>query len=219
VSETNDLQALEAALRAATPELAADDALPDLSAAAQAAGLLDVAYATLDSPVGRLLVAATETGVVRVAYLDGDGDPAPVLAQLAARVSPRVLAAPRRLDRARRELDEYFTGRRTRFELPQDWRLIRGFAREVLSATYRVPYGSVASYREVATAAGSPRAVRAAGTALGRNPLPIVVPCHRIVHSGGGLGGYTGGLERKRALLGIESGASGPWGESRAGTE
>jgi methylated-DNA-[protein]-cysteine S-methyltransferase len=126
------------------------------------------------------------------------------LERLAAGVSPRILAAPRRLDPARRELDEYFAGRRREFDLPLDWQLVRGFSRRVLEATARVPFGGLASYREMATAAGSPRAVRAAGNALGHNPLPIVVPCHRIVRTGGALGGYTGGLERKRALLAIE---------------
>lgn len=176
--------------------------LPDLSAAAARAGLLDVGYATLDSPVGRLLLAATPAGLVTVAYVDGDEGAA--LERLAGRISPRVLAAPQRVDAARRELDEYFAGRRRVFDLELDWRLTRGFGRRVLQATARVPFGELASYRSVATAAGSPRAVRAAGNALGANPLPIVVPCHRIVRTGGGLGGYTGGVERKRALLGIE---------------
>jgi methylated-DNA-[protein]-cysteine S-methyltransferase len=131
-----------------------------------------------------------------------------VLEQLAARVSPRVLAAPRKLDQPRRELDQYFAGRRRHFEIPQDWQLIRGFARRVLDATARVPYGSTSTYKQMATAAGSPRASRAAGNALGSNPLPIVVPCHRILHATGGLGGYTGGLEKKRLLLAVESGQS-----------
>jgi methylated-DNA-[protein]-cysteine S-methyltransferase len=185
------------------PGVAARRPLPDLTAAAAAAGLLDVAYATLESPVGKLLLATTPRGLVRIAYLDTDDD-APVLAQLASRISPRVLAAPRELDRARRELDEYFRGQRVRFELPLDWQLSAGFGRRVLEATARIPYGSLSSYREVATAAGSARASRAAGNALGANPLPIVVPCHRVVRSGGAIGGYTGGLERKRALLSVE---------------
>ena len=178
---------------------------PDLSAAAAGARLLDVAYATLDSPVGTLLLAATPRGLARVAYLDpgAPGEEA-VLADLAARISPRVLSAPRKLDRPRRELDEYFNRRRTRFELPQDWRLMRGFARRVLEATAQIPYGSLSTYKQVAAEAGSPRGSRAAGNALGGNPMPIVVPCHRVVHSTGGLGGYTGGLERKRALLEVE---------------
>jgi methylated-DNA-[protein]-cysteine S-methyltransferase len=187
------------ALRA---ELGAAEA-PDIAPPAWAAGLLDVAYATEDSPVGRLLLAATRRGLVRVAYLDGDEDA--VLADLAVRISPRILTAPARLDEARRELDEFFAGRRRHFELRVDWRLTAaGFARRVLRATARIPYGDVSTYAGVAAAAGSPRAYRAAGTALGHNPLPIVVPCHRVLHAGGGLGGYTGGLERKRVLLEIE---------------
>jgi methylated-DNA-[protein]-cysteine S-methyltransferase len=179
---------------------------PDVSAAAAAAGLLDVAYATLDSPVGTLLVAVTAQGLVRLAYLDGGEEEADVLEQLARSVSPRVLAAPRRLDEPRRELDEYFTGRRRQFELPLDWRLTSGFSRRVLEATARIPYGDTATYKQVATEAGNARAYRAAGNALGSNPIPIIVPCHRILHSGGGLGGYTGGLERKRVLLAVEGG-------------
>ncbi len=175
--------------------------LPDLTEAAARAGLLDVAYASLDSPVGRLLLAATPRGLVRLAYAD---DEEAVLEQLARTVSPRMLAAPRRLDEPRRELEQYFAGQRQQFELPLDWRLARGFGRRVLRATARIPYGSVSSYQKVASAAGSPRGSRAAGNALGANPLPIVVPCHRVLHSGGGLGGYTGGVERKQRLLGIE---------------
>ncbi len=177
--------------------------LPDITERAAAAGLLDVAYTTYDSPLGPLLLAATETGLVRLGYLDSAGEDA-LLEDLAARVSPRVLAAPRRLDEPRRELQEYFDGARTRFELALDWRLTRGFSRRVLEVTARIPFGSVSTYRSVAETAGSPRASRAAGNALGANPLPIIVPCHRVLHSTGGLGGYTGGLERKRALLSLE---------------
>ena len=178
---------------------------PSIAEAAAAAGLLDVAYATLDSPVGRLLLARTEVGLVRLAYVDGGADEA-VLADIAARVSPRLLAAPRRLDEPRRELDEYFAGRRRDFEVTLDMRLMTAFTRRVLTATAAIPYGEVSTYREVAVRAGSPRGSRAAGNALGANPLPIIVPCHRVLHSGGGLGGYTGGLERKRTLLAIERG-------------
>jgi methylated-DNA-[protein]-cysteine S-methyltransferase len=177
---------------------------PSFTAAALDAGLVDVAYARHDSPVGTLLLAGTDRGLVRLAYLDGDGQDA-ALAELAARVSPRILHAPARLDGARRELDEFFTGTRTTFGIPLDWRLAgQGFARRVLGATARIPYGATSSYAQVADGAGSPRAFRAAGTALGHNPLPIVIPCHRVLRSGGGLGGYTGGVERKRALLAIE---------------
>jgi methylated-DNA-[protein]-cysteine S-methyltransferase len=180
--------------------------LPDLEAAAAAAGLIDIAYATLDSPAGRLLLAATPRGLVRLAYLDGGEQEDAVLEQLARRVSPRILAAPRRLDEPRRELEQYFESVRNRFEIPLDWQLTRGFGRRVLEATARIPFGSVSTYKRVATEAGSPRGSRAAGNALGANPLPIVVPCHRVLHSTGGIGGYTGGLDRKRLLLAIESG-------------
>ncbi len=145
----------------------------------------------------------TPRGLVRLAYLGADGEE-PVLEDLAAHISPRVLAAPRRLDEPRRELDQYFAGRRQRFEVVVDWQLVHGFARRVLQATARIPFGSVSSYKLIATDAGSPRAFRAAGNALGTNPLPIIVPCHRVLHADGGLGGYTGGLERKRVLLSVE---------------
>jgi methylated-DNA-[protein]-cysteine S-methyltransferase len=200
---TNDNHTLERALAAAASH-GAEPPLPDLTDAARAAGLLDVAYATLDSPVGRILLASTERGLVRLAYLDAGEDEDVTLSELAARISPRVLAAPRRLDEPRRELDEYFAGRRRQFELQLDWQLTRGFGRRVLQATARIPYGLLSSYKLVATEAGSPRGSRAAGNALGSNPLPIIVPCHRVVHAGGGLGGYTGGLERKQVLLAVE---------------
>jgi methylated-DNA-[protein]-cysteine S-methyltransferase len=178
---------------------------PAIVDAAAAAGLLDVAYARLDSPVGTLLLATTSVGLARLAYVDDEREDA-VLADMADRLSPRILSAPRRLDEPRRELDEYFTGRRHQFELPLDLRLMSAFARRVLTATAAIPYGSVSTYKDVATRAGSPRGFRAAGHALGSNPLPIVLPCHRVLHSSGGLGGYTGGLERKRTLLAIERG-------------
>jgi len=198
--------ALERTLKLTAAQLD-DSAPPDLGEAAAAAGLLDVAYATLESPVGTLLLASTPAGLVRLAYVD-HADQESVLADLAARVSPRVLAVPRRLDEPRRELDEYFAGRRKQFELPIDWSLTRGFARRVLEATALIPFGSVSSYKQVAAEAGSPRGSRAAGNALGSNPLPIVVPCHRVLHADGGLGGYTGGLERKLVLLRVEGVAS-----------
>jgi methylated-DNA-[protein]-cysteine S-methyltransferase len=180
------------------------DTLPRIDEAAAAAGLLDVAYATFDSPVGKLLLARTPRGLVRLAYLDAGSDEEAVLTRLAGTVSPRVLASPRRLDQPRRELDEYFAGRRRRFEVPLDWQLTRGFGRRVLEATARIPFGSSSTYKQMAADAGSPRASRAAGNALGANPLPIIVPCHRVLHVSGGLGGYTGGLERKRRLLEVE---------------
>jgi methylated-DNA-[protein]-cysteine S-methyltransferase len=179
-----------ARLRAAVARRAADD------------GLLDVAYGTHDSPLGPLTVMVTPRGLVRLSY-SGEGITAQ-LDEIADRVSPRILEAPERTDAVRRQLDEYFAGRRHGFDVPIDWRLVRGFAGEVLRATARIPFGSVSSYREVATEAGSPNAYRAAGNALGSNPIPIVVPCHRVLHAGGGLGGYTGGLERKRYLLELE---------------
>ena len=165
-------------------------------------GLLDVAYGTLDSPLGRLTLFVTPRGLVRLSY---PGEPIEEqLDELAATVSPRLMAAPERTDAARRQLDEYFAGERHDLEVPIDWRLLHGFREQVLRATARIPFGQVSTYREIATEAGSPNAYRAAGNALGSNPVPIVVPCHRVLHAGGGLGGYTGGLDRKRFLLGIE---------------
>jgi methylated-DNA-[protein]-cysteine S-methyltransferase len=166
-------------------------------------GLVDVAYTHVDSPLGPLLVAGTERGLVRLSYVDFR-DEEDVLASLAQKVSPRVLEAPARLDSVRRELDEYFEGRRSSFDLDIDWQLMGDFQRRVLGATAAIPFGSHASYGQVAERAGNPRAYRAAGTALGRNPMPIVIPCHRVWAAGGKLGGYTGGLERKRALLELE---------------
>lgn len=194
-------RALRAALRTPAPEP------PSIVDAATAAGLLDVAYARLDSPVGSLVLASTPQGLARLAYVD-EGQEDAVLQDIATRLSPRMLAAPARLDAPRRELDEYFAGRRQAFDLTLDLRLLGDFTRRVLVATAAIPYGQVSTYREVATAAGSPRGFRAAGNALGSNPLPIVLPCHRVLHSGGGLGGYTGGLERKRVLLAIEAGGA-----------
>ncbi len=171
-------------------------------------GLLDVAYGTLDSPLGALTAFVTPRGLVRLSY---PGEPVEnQLEELAAMVSPRILAAPARTDGVRRELDEYFAGTRRRFEVPIDWRLMAGFRAAVLRATSRIPFGSVSSYRDVAAAAGSPNAYRAAGNALGSNPVPIVVPCHRVLHAGGGLGGYTGGLERKEFLLRLEGALPAP---------
>jgi methylated-DNA-[protein]-cysteine S-methyltransferase len=173
-----------------------------LVAAAQADGLLDVAYRTLDTPVGTLLLAATEQGLVRVAY-DVEGHDA-VLATLAARVSPRVLVAPGRLDPVARELDEYFAGSRRAFDVPLDQRLSTGFRAEVLRHLPEIGYGRTESYAQVAAAAGNVRAVRAVGSACATNPLPVVVPCHRVVRSDGSIGGYAGGPAAKRALLTLE---------------
>lgn len=172
---------------------------------AERGGLLDVAYRTIDTPVGALLLAATEQGLVRVAYAREDHDA--VLAGLAGAVSPRILAAPRRLDAAAHQLDEYFAGRRTAFDLALDLRLSRGFRRTVLAHLPEIGYGHTESYAQVAVAAGNPRAVRAVGSACATNPLPVVVPCHRVVRSDGSVGGYVGGPEVKRALLGLEAAA------------
>jgi methylated-DNA-[protein]-cysteine S-methyltransferase len=192
---------IETMLRRAAAGL--PDVVPDLGARAEAEGLIDVAYTSVDSPLGPLVVAATPRGLVRVAYTD-QGSPDEVLEALAARVSPRVLEAPARLDRVRRELDEYFAGRRTQFETTIDWSQLAGFTRKVLRATARIGFGDTGTYRSVATGAGSPRAVRAAGNALGANPMPVIVPCHRVLRTGGALGGYTGGIERKEFLLRLE---------------
>ncbi|HVV17859.1 MAG TPA: methylated-DNA--[protein]-cysteine S-methyltransferase [Pseudonocardiaceae bacterium] len=174
-----------------------------LVADAAAAGLLDVAYRTVDTPVGTLLVAATETGLVRVAYAREGHDT--VLATLAERVSPRILHAPGRLDGVARQLDEYFSGSRTVFDLPLDLRLAKGFRRAVLDHLPSIAYGRTESYAQVAAAAGSPKAVRAVGTACATNPLPVVVPCHRVVKSDGSFGGYVGGPDAKHTLLTMEA--------------
>jgi len=170
---------------------------------AGAAGVLDVAYRTLDTPVGPLLLATTEDGLVRVAFAIEGHDH--VLESLAARVSPRILRAPGRLDEAARELDEYFAGRRRHFDLPLDFRLSSGFRRIVLGHLPAIDYGKTVSYASVASDVGSPRAFRAVGTACATNPLPVVVPCHRVVKSGGDLGNYRGGPDAKRFLLDLEA--------------
>jgi methylated-DNA-[protein]-cysteine S-methyltransferase len=176
-----------------------------LAVAAQAEGTLDVAYHTVDSPVGCLLLAATEVGLVRVAYAREDHDA--VLQALSARVSPRILRSSARLQEAARELEEYFDGRRRSFDLALDWRLTAGFRSEVLHHLPEITYGATASYSAVAALTGSPRAVRAVGTACATNPLPVVVPCHRVVRADGALGDYLGGIEAKRTLLALEAAA------------
>lgn len=178
------------------------DAIDRFADRAAAESLLDVAYATADSPFGPLLLARTPRGLVRVglpAY-----DPDETLEELAARISPRVLEAPARLDDVRRQLDHYFDGELTDFDIPLDWQLTTGFRKKAQQAIARIPYGQTRSYTDLARSAGNARAVRAAGTACGSNPLPIVVPCHRVLRSGGGLGGYGGGLPMKEALLRLE---------------
>ena len=176
-----------------------------LVAAAEADQLLDVAYRTEDSPVGTLLLAATEQGLVRVAYEIENHDQ--VLQALSERVSPRILRAPRRLDQVARQLAEYFAGERRDFVLPLDFRLAHGFRREVLARLLMIDYGRTESYSGVAAATGHPRAVRAVGSACATNPMPVIVPCHRVVRRDGTLGGYVGGLQTKAALLSLEAGS------------
>lgn len=165
-------------------------------------GLADISYATVDSPIGPLRAALSRRGLVRLAFAEESEES--MLEELSRRLSPRIVLAPAKLDELRRELDEYFEGRRSRFELALDWALIGPFARRVLRRTAAIPYGAHSSYGEIAAEAGSPRGARAAGNALGSNPIPIVIPCHRVLHAGGGLGGYGGGLDRKRFLLELE---------------
>jgi len=201
-------QANDGDLFAALPE--ADEAAQRrlharLVAAATEAGILDVAYRTIDTPVGTLLLAATEKGLVRVAYAREDY--AMVLDQLANSVSPRVLRAPARLDMAAMEMEEYFAGRRSLFDLQLDFQLSHGFRRTVLSHLTEIGYGKTASYAAVAAAVGNPKAVRAVGTACATNPLPVVVPCHRVVRSDGTVGQYVGGTDAKKALLTLEAAA------------
>jgi methylated-DNA-[protein]-cysteine S-methyltransferase len=184
------------------------DPADDLEAALRRAdreGLVDVAFTTTDSPVGPLLVAATDVGLVRLAFEGEDAEG--VLGQLAKLVTPRVIERPARLDVVRRELDEYFDGSRDHFDLELDWRLSRGFRRTVLECLHHdVGYGHTISYLELATKVGNPRASRAVGTAMATNPIPIVVPCHRVLRTSGQLGGFGGGLPGKVALLELESG-------------
>lgn len=185
-------------------------AMPRLHAALEVRafddGLVELAYRTVDSPVGRLLLAATERGLIRVAFDREDHDQ--VLETLATRVSPRILRAPGRLDPVAAQLEEYFAGRRTAFELSLDRSLSNGFRLAVLRHLPEIGYGSTESYTEVARAAGNPAAVRAVGSACATNPLPVVVPCHRVLRSDGSLGGYLGGLEAKRTLLDLETDSS-----------
>ncbi|WP_237685598.1 methylated-DNA--[protein]-cysteine S-methyltransferase [Arthrobacter sunyaminii] len=176
-----------------------------LEAAAEQAGLLDVGYTVVETPVGKLLLAATHAGLVRVAFDCEDHDA--VLALLAERISPRILAAPDRLQAAAAQITEYFDGTRRTFDLPLDLRLTAGFRRSVVEHLRDIGYGSTATYSAVAALAGSPGAVRAVGTACALNPLPVVVPCHRVVRSDGSTGGYRGGPAAKRLLLNLEAAA------------
>ncbi len=177
-----------------------------LAAKAAEAQLLDLAYRRVDSPIGSLLLVATERGLVRVAFASQDHDR--VLDQLATAISPRVLEAPRRLDPAARELDEYFAGTRRDFDLPLDLTTTGEFRRAVQLLLPTIGYGRTVSYSELAALAGRPAAVRAVGTACATNPLPVVVPCHRVLRGDGSLGGYLGGLEAKRTLLDLEASAA-----------
>jgi methylated-DNA-[protein]-cysteine S-methyltransferase len=195
--KTNDLKRLAAGDDARARELA-----ERLSGEAADRGLLDVAVAELDSPLGRLLVAVTPRGLLRVAFEEEDRDR--LLSHIAREISPRILESARATDEARRELEEFFEAERTRFALKIDRRLIHGIAREVLRATSRIPYGQMSTYGTVARQIGRPTAARAVGRALGSNPIPIVIPCHRVIGAGGSLTGYGGGLDRKVALLELE---------------
>jgi methylated-DNA-[protein]-cysteine S-methyltransferase len=181
-----------------------------LAASAEAEGLLDVAYRSFATPIGTLLLAATPDGLVRVVFEREDRDR--VLADLAERISPRILEAPARLEAAADQLDEYFRGKRIDFDLPLDFRLSHGFRRDVLGHLLAIGYGRTESYAQVAAALGKPRAMRAVGTACATNPLPLVVPCHRVVRSDGSMGGYGGGLDAKRTLLALEAAGAGAVG-------
>ncbi|HEV1997408.1 MAG TPA: methylated-DNA--[protein]-cysteine S-methyltransferase [Candidatus Dormibacteraeota bacterium] len=191
-----DIQAAGRALPGAPPAL-----LETLADRAAAEGLVDISYAEMDSPLGTLGLAVTARGLVRLSYTDSNTD---TLELLARDLSPRIMRRPARTDAVRRQLDEYFNGRRHDFDTPLDWALVRGFGRRVLEATAAIPYGQVSTYQAIAREAGNPRASRATGNALGANPIPIIIPCHRVLRSGGGFGGYTGGIHRKEHLLQLE---------------
>lgn len=179
----------------------------ELAQRAEAEGLIDVAYERHDSPLGSIVVAATHDGLVRIGLPIESEDA--VIDELVHRISGRVLRASRStVNQARHQLDEYFQRRRTEFDLTLDWQLTGGFRRQVLAATAEIPYGQTASYTDVATRAGSPRAVRAAGTALATNPLPIIIPCHRVLKSSGQLGAYRGGPQAKAQLVELERGTA-----------
>ena len=194
---TNELKRLAAGDDDRARELA-----DRVAAGATGRGLLDVAVGEVDSPIGRLLVAVTPRGLARVAFEDEDRDR--VLAELASRLSPRILESAAVTGDARRELEEFFAGERTRFGVKVDRRLIQGIARDVLRATSKIPYGELSTYGVVARQIGRPTAARAVGRALGSNPIPVVIPCHRVIGAGGALTGYAGGLDRKVALLELE---------------
>ncbi|MGH9243056.1 MAG: methylated-DNA--[protein]-cysteine S-methyltransferase [Acidimicrobiales bacterium] len=196
------MSAIEKLLRSGPGEDGAmDDAIARFNEQAADEGLVDVAWAWVEVPIGRLLLAATPAGLVKVSFPTDDD----VLEELAAKLSPRVLAAPRRLDDVRRQLDEYFEGRRQHFDVDVDWSLSHGFRRQTLQLlAAEVGYGNVVSYGELARRVGNPKAARAVGSAMNSNPVPIVVPCHRVIGAHGDLVGYGGGLDVKRRLLTLE---------------
>jgi methylated-DNA-[protein]-cysteine S-methyltransferase len=198
--KTNDLKRLARRGGFEERSRAAAAGLPDLAAAD---GLLDVAVGTMSSPVGELFVAVTGRGLAAIAF-EGDRYRDLVLGRIAQLISPRILPSPRATDAWRRELDEYFAAERTRFELPVDRRLIHGIASDVLKQTSKIPYGEVSTYGAIAKKIGHPSAARAVGRALGANPIPIVIPCHRVIGASGALTGYAGGLDRKVRLLELE---------------
>jgi methylated-DNA-[protein]-cysteine S-methyltransferase len=207
-NNSGDLEAALLGLRANRSTGGAEAAAERLGERIAAEGLADISYGECDSPFGPLLAANTRRGLVRLAFPEEHVDD--VLERLALRISPRIVEAPAALDPLRRELEDYFAGRLQRFQTPLDWSLIGPFARRVLRATAAIPFGGVLTYKEVAAEAGSPRGSRAAGNALGSNPIPIVIPCHRVLRSGGVIGGYGGGPERKRWLLELEGALARP---------
>jgi methylated-DNA-[protein]-cysteine S-methyltransferase len=203
-----DEKSLKAALNGAGGGLDLESAKAGLLARAEGEGLIDVAYATVDSPFGEMLIAGTDRGIIRVAFPHRKGtgtrDWEKLLNEISEVVSPRIMESPARLDPVRRELDAYFEGKLRDFSVPLDWRLTKGFQGRAIHQIARIPYGETISYRDLAARAGSPRAFRAVGTACGANPLPPIVPCHRVLPAGGGIGNYGGGPERKRTLLELE---------------
>jgi methylated-DNA-[protein]-cysteine S-methyltransferase len=203
--ERTDVSSMLADLTTVGPE-ALEKLHVALEDAADREGILDVAYRTIDTPVGSLLLAATRAGLVRVAFDSQDHDV--VLEQLASMVSPRILRAPKRLDPVAREIDEYFARRRTSFDVPLDFALSTGFRRSVLEHLPQIAYGRTESYADVARTVGNPKAVRAVGSACATNPMPVVIPCHRVLRTDGTLGGYVGGPEAKAALLDLEAAAA-----------
>ena len=202
------IRKLERALRTTPAQGDLDRATRALLDRAEREGLIDVAYTEIDSPFGKMLVAGSDQGILRVAFPHRKGTATreweKLLEEIAEVVSPRIVEAPERLDDVRRQLDEYFEGRRRDFELPLDWRLTHGFQGKAIKQIARIPYGRTLTYGELAAKAGNPRAFRAAGTACGANPLPPIVPCHRVLPAGGGVGNYGGGPEMKRELLKLE---------------